>query len=78
MDHDAWRHDRLDALDVRGLTVGAWVGTDDVPTTDYNGDSVHDWRDFEYWLGQNPTATTGPAGSDMIEVAGYVYNADGM
>ncbi|NLE37056.1 MAG: RHS repeat protein, partial [Pirellulaceae bacterium] len=61
-------------LDARGLVLSTWVGTDAVPTTDYNSDSVLDVGDFRYWLSQNPTATTGPAGTSMFLVSAAIYD----
>jgi len=61
-------------LDARGLTLATWVGTDAVPTTDYNSDSVLDVGDFRYWLSQNPIATTGPEGTSMFLVSANIYD----
>ena len=65
-------------LDARGLVASMWVGTDDVPTSDYNGDGSHNAADFAFWLAANPTATQGPSGTDMVEAATAAYNADGL
>ncbi|MBN2579528.1 MAG: autotransporter-associated beta strand repeat-containing protein [Pirellulales bacterium] len=72
-------------LDARGLTLSTWVGTDMVPSYNWNGDldesqnPIYDWHDFEYWLRQpeNADATEGPADTDMVCTASYEYDANG-
>jgi RHS repeat-associated protein len=63
--------------DSLGRLTQEWVGTDDVPTTDFNGDSVIDSLDFRYWVSQNGSATTGPAGTSMKLRVKYCYDVDG-
>jgi RHS repeat-associated protein len=65
-------HTFYDAL---SRTVATWTGTDDVPTTDHMADGIYDLRDFRYWLMQNPTATEGPAGTNVYKVSETIYDA---
>ena len=64
-------------LDARGNVLETWIGTDDVPASDYDSLSGINGFDFRYWVSQNPTATAGPAGTDMMLVASYSYDTDG-
>ncbi|MCX7428827.1 MAG: autotransporter-associated beta strand repeat-containing protein [Planctomycetia bacterium] len=64
-------------LDARGLVTRTWVGTDAVPTSDYNSDSVIDVGDFRDWLVDHPTATTSSAtlaGTSMFLVSASIYD----
>ena len=63
-------------LDAQGNVISTWMGTCDVPSTDYNGDGTCDWHDFEFWLSQHPTATQGPPGTNMVMTSSNTYNAD--
>ncbi|TWT37190.1 tRNA(Glu)-specific nuclease WapA precursor [Posidoniimonas corsicana] len=62
--------------DALGRLAQRWKGTDDVPTTDYNGDSTLDREDFRYWVEQNPNAVEGPAGTSMYKAALNIYDFD--
>ena len=63
--------------DARGNVLQTWVGTHDVPNTDYNDNGDTNSEDFRYWVSQNPTAVTGPAGTNMVLVSSSTYDADG-
>lgn len=65
------RHTFFDAL---GRSTQEWTGVDDVPSTDYNGDSVVDREDFRWWVAQNPTELGGPAGTSMQKTVLNVYD----
>ena len=60
--------------DALGRVAQEWAGRDDVPTTDYNGDSVLNEDDLRYWVEQNPTAVEGPAGTSMYKATLNVYD----
>ncbi|NLE39212.1 MAG: hypothetical protein GX621_14410, partial [Pirellulaceae bacterium] len=57
-------------LDARGLVMSTWVGTD----LDYDNNGTMDTAYFRDWLAQNPTATTGPAGTSMFLVSAAIYD----
>ena len=63
-------------MDVNGDVLSTWVGTDDVPTYDWNGDGVHNSADFAAWLATGPSGTQGPSGTNMVEVSSATYDAD--
>ena len=53
-----------------------WIGTDDVPTSDYDGSGAIDWKDFRWYVAHYAAA---PAGTNMVLVSSYQYDggADG-
>ena len=64
-------------FDANGNVIAEWQGTCDVPQSDYDGDGdngVYDADDFRAWVAQNPTATVGPAGTNMVKISGSVYD----
>ena len=64
-------------FDTNGNVVAEWQGTCDIPTADYDGDGdngAYDADDFRAWVAQNPTATVGPAGTNMVKISGSVYD----
>ena len=67
--------DRHTFFDTLSRTTKTWVGSDDVPNVDINADGTVDLRDFRKWVADNPTATTGPAGTSMYLVSASIYDA---
>lgn len=71
-------------------TTASWIGSDDLlpelgdldedgyDDNDLNKDGVIDLRDFRKWVADNPTATEGPTGTDMVKVSASVYDAGGV
>ena len=81
--HDSSGTETQTFYDATGKVTETWVGTDDVPDQTYftraGGDPSPgpDPRDFHAWVMQNPTATSGPAGTSMYLVSMYQYDLDG-
>jgi RHS repeat-associated protein len=62
-------------FDVLGRVTGTWVGTDDVPPTDLNGDGSINYEDFTDTIAAGDPA---PSGTNMVEVSRNVYDDGGI
>ena len=63
-------------FNAQGLLNTTWIGTDDVPTSDYDGSGAIDWKDFRWHIAHYAAA---PTGTNMVLVSSYQYDggADG-
>ena len=61
--------------DARGLLLSTWIGTNAVPTADYNGDGNPDVDDFRDWAADNPGATSALSGTTMSLVERNIYDS---
>jgi RHS repeat-associated protein len=57
-----------------GRAIATWQGTDDVPTSDLNGDGYINYHDFIYAV---TTTGTAPAGTNMVETSSTIYDNGG-
>jgi len=57
--------------DDAGRDASQWTGTDDLPTVDYNSDSVIDLRDFRWYVAQYGVA---PTNTNMVLVSASIYD----
>jgi len=66
-------------LDARGNGLQTWMGTDDVPDAEYDSlnTAAPNCYDFRRWVADHPTATTGPAGTNMVLISSATYDAQG-
>ncbi len=58
-------------FDARGLVLETWLGTDDVPDADHNGDGTIDSGDFRWYVENHGAA---PAGTNMVLVSQNEYD----
>jgi RHS repeat-associated protein len=62
-------------FDVLGRVSSTWVGTDDVPPTDLNGDGSINYEDFTDTIAAGNPA---PSGTNMVEVSTKLYDDGGI